>query len=263
MSSLADIQLDFAHALRDPDAPVPAGITAWTGDAPKRRFDVYRNNVYSSLADVLAGRYPAVQRLVGEEFFRAMARVFIDTSPPSSPMLMDYGEGFAAFLDGFPPVRELPYLGDVARIEWAWSRAYHAQDAEPLDPATLGAVAPDRFGALRFVMHPSLLVLASDFPAFSIWRANVEEGEMPLIDLAAGGEETIVVRPRLSVEVRALPAGAYRFVERLQGGGRLDEAAEAASRVDGFDLEMNLRELLRLGAFSDFAVDEGGLDDDA
>ena len=261
MPSLADTQLSFTRALRDPAAPVPAGIIAWSGNAPKRRFDVYRNNVYSSLADVLAGRYPAIQRLVGEEFFRAMARVFIDAKPPTSPMLMQYGGGFAAFLDAFPPVAELPYLGDVARIEWAWSRAYHAGDAQPLDPARLHAVVPEAFAGLRFVLHPSLHLLTSRFPAFSIWHANVEDAAMPPIDLGAGGEDTIVVRPRLSVEVRALPAGARQFLDTLSRGERLDAAAEAASATDGFDLELNLRELLRLGAFCDFTSDEGGADD--
>ncbi|MGE0232948.1 MAG: DUF2063 domain-containing protein [Flavobacteriaceae bacterium] len=258
---MADTQAAFAAALRNPRAPVPAGITAWTGDAPKRRFDVYRNNVYSSLAEVLEGRYPAVRRLVGEEFFRAMARVFIDARPPATPMLMDYGEGFAEFLDGFAPVGELPYLGDVARIEWAWSRAYHAIDAVPLVPARLGTVAPEDLDHLHLRLHPSLHLLTSAYPAFAIWQTNTDDGEVIPIDLAGGGQETIVVRPRLAVEVRQLPPGAYRFLDAIARKTPLGAAAAAASAVEGFDLEMNLRELLRLGAFCDFAIDEGGADD--
>ncbi|MGE0846572.1 MAG: DUF2063 domain-containing protein [Flavobacteriaceae bacterium] len=257
MPTLAEVQRAFAAALRDPAAAVPDGVTAWTGSAPKRRFDVYRNNVYSSLADVLAGRYPAVERLVGAEFFRAMARVFIDAAPPSTPMLMEYGEGFADFLDGFPPVSELAYLGDVARIEWAWNLAYHAADAAPLTPQALERLVPEMLPSVRFAMHPSLQLATSSFPAYRIWRANREEEDPGGIDLASGGEDTIVVRPHLSVEVRPLPAGAYRFVAGLRRGDNLGEAAIAASETPGFDLALNLRELIRLGAFSG-VVGEGG-----
>ena len=108
---------DFAAALLDPEAALPAGLVVWNGSDPAHRFAVYRNNVTSALSDVLADSFPVTQQLVGEEFFRAMARVFLRRSPPSSPMLSAYGEGFPAFVEDFAPARAVPYLADVARLE--------------------------------------------------------------------------------------------------------------------------------------------------
>ena len=123
MPPLSEMQSKFAAALMQADAPVPADITSHTGARPKKRFNVYRNNIYASLILVLEGRFPVVSRLVGAEFFTELARVFVELHPPRSPVLMEYGEGFGTFLQEFDPVDDLPYLGDVARIEWAWNVA--------------------------------------------------------------------------------------------------------------------------------------------
>ena len=76
----ARAQSAFADALLDPARPCPPGLRTWNGSDPARRLAVYRNNVVSSLIDALADTFPVVQRLVGTEFFRAMAGVF---APPA------------------------------------------------------------------------------------------------------------------------------------------------------------------------------------
>jgi len=121
----------FADALLDPEAGVPPGLTSWNGSDPGRRFAVYRNNVVVSLIDALADTYPVVQQLVGDEFFRAMARVFAFAQPPVSPVMAHYGAGFAEFVEGFPPAAALPYLADVARLEYLYVQVYHAADEAP------------------------------------------------------------------------------------------------------------------------------------
>ncbi len=118
---------DFAAALLDPDVAAPDGLVAWNGSDPAHRFAVYRNNVTSALSDVLADSFPVTQQLVGEEFFRAMARIFLRGSPPPSPILTAYGEGFPAFVADFAPARTVPFLADVARLEWLRLRALHGR----------------------------------------------------------------------------------------------------------------------------------------
>ena len=104
----------------------------------------------------LGTRFPATSRIVGEEFFNAMARVFVIAHPPRSPLLMTYGDDFPDFIADFEPAAELPYLADVARLEAARTRAYHAADAVLLDPAAVAAtIGQEALGAVRFALHPS------------------------------------------------------------------------------------------------------------
>jgi hypothetical protein len=141
---LADRQRAFAAALLDASQPIPAGVVDPTGKPCPRRFGVYRNNVLSGLIEALQESFPAVRRLVGEECFRAMARLYAILSPPRSAVMLQYGADFPAFIAGFEPTAALPYLPEVARIERAWLEAYHAMEAVQLDPATLATVAPTR-----------------------------------------------------------------------------------------------------------------------
>ncbi len=131
----------FAAALLDPGQAVPAVVAGPRGKAATRRYGVYRNNVTVSLIDALAAVYPATRRITGPDFFRAMARLHVRATPPSSPLLFEYGRGFPAFIAGYEHARPMPWLADVARIERAWLDAYHAADAEPLAAESRRATA--------------------------------------------------------------------------------------------------------------------------
>ena len=144
MPQLSEVQAGFAAALLDPAAPVPAGIVGPGRRPAPRRFAVYRNNVVSALGNAVAGSFPAVKRIVGEDFFRAMARAYVLAEPPTSPVLLDYGTTFPDFIARFAPAASLPYLPDVARIERRWREAYHAEDAEPLSPDGARRDSPKR-----------------------------------------------------------------------------------------------------------------------
>ena len=122
---LAGLQETFVHAVLRAGLLVPETVASMAGPSRERRIGVYRNNVKASLVAALVGAFPVVQRLVGEEFFEAAAFVFVEHHPPRSPVLAEYGAGFAAFLEGFEPARDLPYLADIARLEWARQQAFH------------------------------------------------------------------------------------------------------------------------------------------
>jgi hypothetical protein len=243
----APTQDSFAAALLDPERPVPRGVTSHTTAVPVRRFAVYRNNVVVGLVKALAARFPAVERVVGEEFFAAMARVFITTHPPRSPLLMQYGDTFPSFIAGFEPAAELPYLADVARLEAARTRAYHAADAEPLDAAALQALDPESLGDVRLSLHPSIEIVRSAHPIVAIWAMNAGEAEPgPIEDWRP--EDALVARPALEVEVRTLPAGGAGFIEALRGGRALAEAVDSAAGDSAqFDLAANLAGLIGSG----------------
>src|SRR6516225_8975863 len=213
MQSLAELQRSFAAALIDPALPTPAGLVGPDGKPSSRRFAVYRNNVVVGLAQTLKDAYPAVHRIVGSGFFHALARAYVVGDLPRSPMLFNYGAGLPDFIDRFEPASVLPYLADVARIERAWTEAYHSAEASPIGPSAFRAIAPDRFPAMHLALHPSLRVVRSQFPALTIWQMNVADGVPAPVDLASGNEDVLIVRPQADVEARSIPEGSPEFIQ--------------------------------------------------
>ncbi|ODR99206.1 hypothetical protein AUC68_04140 [Methyloceanibacter methanicus] len=241
-------QTAFARAVLDAEADVPVFLTGRTGRSAGRRFAVYRNNVYAGLIDVLAGRFPATAKLVGEAFFRAMAREYVAASPPRSAVLLHYGADFADYVGAFPPASAVPYLADVARLEWAWHSAYHAADAAPLSQEALAALGASA-EAMTFALHPSLALVRSSYPVITIWELALRDGEDEPARLPADREDALVLRPALQVAVHRLPPGGAAFVQALSGGNPLPAAAAAALDDDAdFDLAANLAGLMRSGA---------------
>lgn len=250
-----DAQIGFVTALLDPDLPVPEGIIGPRGKAAGKRFAVYRNNVTVSLVNALADIFPAVARLVGEGFFRNMARVYLAEEPPRSALLFEYGHGFPAFLETFEPVGKLSYLPDVARLERAWLDAFHAADADPLPPASLGAVAPEDLGRLCFAPHPATRIIESRFAAVSIFSAS--RSGQTLENIRALEEEAgLITRPGHEVQVRQLPPGAAAFFMDMIDGRPLGDAATGAfDRHPDFDLPSAISAMIESGAFVACQID--------
>jgi hypothetical protein len=251
MPSHADRLREFGAAALNARLPMPEGLVGPDGLPSPRRFDVYRNNVVVGLVNALAAAYPVVQRLVGDEFFRAMATYFVRRDPLASPVLLQYGESFPDFLTIFRPVAHLPYLSDVARIDRARLESYHAADAPSLAAAELARIAPGDFGNLRFALHPSLRITTSRFPALTIWLRNRQPGDPAPVDLSAGGEDTLLVRPDADVTLCELPEGGLAFLRGLQAGKSVMDAALGGFAVTPrFDMQANLTLLLRARAFT-------------
>ncbi len=243
-SGIHDAKRDFAAALRNPLAEPPAGLYTHAAPAASKRFAVYRNNVAVGLIGALEARFPATRRLVGDEFFRAMARLYIKEQPPRSPLMMRYGDEFPRFIESFEPAADIVYLADVARLEAARTRAYHAADAKPLELAAVAALDPGKLESLRLAPHPSLEMVASAFPIVTIWASCT--GEAPLSAIEDWrGETALIARPRLEVEARRAPPGAAALLEALSSGMSLGEAAGAAAAcAQNFDLALNIATLI-------------------
>lgn len=237
----------FAAALLNPNLPCPGGLNNWNGSDPEVRFAVYRNNVTVSLIDALADTFPVVQALVGEAFFRAMARVFVQVSPPRSRLMVYYGDAFADFVASFAPAASVPYLADVARLEMARVRAYHAADVAPIQTEALQAALadPDQLLSLRLHVHPSVQVIESPFAVVSLWAAHQGALCMTSVDPDLA-QSALVFRHGLDVDTLELAAADARFVKTLLAGESLLDAAGAADSSDPeFDLSHALAALLR------------------
>ncbi|MBH3465336.1 putative DNA-binding domain-containing protein [Pseudomonas carnis] len=240
------IQQTFAEALLAPQATCPEGVFSSNGAEPASRFAVYRNNVHSALINALAAAYPVARQLVGDEFFRAMAGLYAQAHPPTSPLISEYGGTFADFIQGFEPAWSVPYLADVARLERLRVRAYHAADCLVLDQhcvlRQLQGCA--QLGQLRVGLHPSLATLESSYSVVSIWAAHQADGAITSFNPwhAQGG---LVLRQGLVVKVFAIDRGSVTFINRLNQGAGLEMAiADALKASDEFDLHLCLTLLI-------------------
>ncbi|MDT8388093.1 MAG: DNA-binding domain-containing protein [Thiogranum sp.] len=248
MSALADLQREFAQALRDPGRRQPSQVCGPRLASAERRFNVHRNNMVAGLIEALQATYPAVHRLVGEEYFSAVARAFIGLHPPRSPMLLHYGGEFGDFLEGFPSAAGVPYLGDVARLEWARTKAFHAADAEPIGLSTLADIADSRLKYLTLELHPSLTLLDSRWPVDSLWRACCTPDQDADVNMDEP-QQVAIVRPVWQVAIHVLPSPAAAFAQLLQQGWALGEATQhCAGLHQDFDLADSLRRLFGIGA---------------
>lgn len=250
---LAQLQAAFANAILDPGMAVPSGLTGPDGRPGARRFAVYRNNVVAGLIETLKAAFPVTCRLVGDEFFAAMARVYVAGEPPRSPIMLDYGAGFSEFIEQFEPAAALPYLRDIARLERSWVEAYHAAEAIPLPPSALARVPPVELPSMRLLLHPSVRIVRSIFPIVAIWQINVDACGTREVNLADGGEDALVTRPDAEVEVRALPVGAAAFIDALLAGSPIVDAMKRGLSVGPcFDLACALTGLFEARAIIGF-----------
>jgi Putative DNA-binding domain len=248
--SIASYATSFSTALLNPDRQTPSSVVGPRGKAAVKRYNVYRNNVTVSLSDALASVFPAVHRIVGTEFFRAMARFHIQESPPRSPLLFEYGRDFPSFIDRYEYAEGMPWLSDTARIERAWLDAYHAADASPLPAALLVSLPPDRLSELTFVAHPATRIVTSNYAALTIFAANRSTERVGEIN-AAKPEDVLITRAAFDVEVRHLPDGGATFLAALISGNTLGEAAAAALEVvPSFDIGASISGMLEAGAFT-------------
>lgn len=216
----------------------------------RQRLQVYRNNLQTSLRAALEAVYPVVARLVGSAFFGQLARRYIAVHPSRSGNLHDFGNRLPAFLRAWPGVAGLPYLGDVAALEWAWHEVYHEADVPALDPAALLAIPPGQQPTLRLRLQPATRLVASCHPVLAIWLANQPDAEPGPISLDDGGVQLLVGRRDFEVAIHELGGAEARWLRALAAGRPLADALGAALELDpGFDFGATLARHLRLGTF--------------
>lgn len=228
----------FAKALLAPEQACPDGLFSSNGADPASRFAVYRNNVHSALINALATAYPVTLQLVGDEFFRAMAGLYVQASPPTSPLISEYGSTLAEFIQAFEPAASVPYLADVARLERLRVCAYHAADTPALEqPAILNALQGQTdLGQLRLQLHPSLATLNSAYAVVAVWAAHQTEDAMATLN-PWHAQGALVLRQGLAVKVFAIDSGSVAFIDSLTHGAALEMAVTHALEASAeFDL---------------------------
>jgi hypothetical protein len=245
MPSLRELQVHVMDALLGAGVRPVAALIAGPGARAEQRFGVYANTVQSTFRDALRSTYPAVRRLVGDDYFRQTAWEFQRLHPSRSGDLVHCAREFPIFLAQLHSDDGFAYLADVARLEWLIQDSLLAAEHAPLDLASLARVPPAAYDGLHFELHPTLRLFESRYPALAIWDVNVgSDAEPPAIDLRSGGDLIAIVRHRLQLQFLRLSAGEHCFLHACaQGecfsaavdrGGEADAAFDAAAVLQRF-----------------------------
>lgn len=253
--SLHSLQADFAAWILGRE---DARLAAWVADnglAPEARLQIYRNIVFNNLTAALRTDFPVVLKLVGEEFFLGAAARYIRTHPSRSGNLQDYGAAFPGFLAAMPEAAGVPYLADVARLEWARQEAYLAAEAMPASITDFALIAEDERTALRFDLHPSARLVSSRYPVLDIWMFCQQESPEHL-RLSDEAQAVMVWREGVQVAMQVVSAECGRFVASLLAGQLLAAAYQSAVEAspNGFDLTACLHWLFRTGLITGYST---------
>jgi hypothetical protein len=245
--ALARFQDAFAHALLAPGVTPAPDVAAF---AAQPAFAVYRNTVAKGCIDALQSNYPVVARLVGEEWFRAAAAVYVREALPVDPTLLRYGSSFADFLARFGPAAEIPYLPGVAQLDRLWTEAHAAADEKALDPAAVACLTPEELAGVMLQTHAAARwAWFEEAPIYTIWTRNRADS-VPDDNIEWRPEGALLVRPRDTVEWIALDAAGCAFLDACAAGRTLAGAAqEALQAQDDADISQLLATLLGVGAF--------------
>lgn len=233
MSALARYQSAFAGSL-------------FGAEDPPGRLAIYRRSVLGALGEALASAYPAVRRLVGEAFFGEAARAYALATPSHSGNLHGYGGGFGDFLEAYAHAARLPWLADVARLEWAVHECFHAEDAAAMDARRLAEVDAREYERLRLRLAPATRLVSSAHPVRAIRAANLGDGDGTMED-EAGPDFLLVRRDGLEVVVDPLEAREWRFLDALARGVPLGAACDT-----DVDIAIVLARQARAGLFCGF-----------
>ncbi len=242
-------QKEFSSALFNSKIQTPRGVINPDGTQATKRFDIYRNNVVSGLIEAMRDGFPLCEKIVGTEFFAAMAKEYVTANPPQTPLMYEYGEDFADYIHNFKPANSVPYLADIARVEWFKRKAYFAADTNSTNPTWFQSLSETQLLNTRGELPSDLFTVDSQFPIHDIWLKTVENLNKAI---AARSQCILISRPADIVNVSLAPSGMHQFIIYLQQNHTIEGAVSATlqDRPDA-DIPNILGQLLpRMRAFT-------------
>ncbi len=256
MSALHELQNSFRDALLSGDTAAAENDVCAGGLSVARRLGIYRNTVFTNLREALRAIFPVVERLVDTDFFNGCSDEYSRRYPSPAGDLNRFGAQFGEFLATFAPAASLPYLPDVARLEWQVNQVYHAADHAALDLAHLATLAPEHYETLRITLHPASALLASLYPVQRIWQVNQPDHTGTLdVHLDSGGVRLLIERHGGHIVLRALSDGEWALLRAIADGAAFAAACTAALSAEAdYDIGAALQTLVSRSTLIDFTL---------
>jgi hypothetical protein len=231
MPDLAAFQRDFAAAMMTDGQAAPAFRS--------QAFAVYRNTSARGVVEAMRATYSTIDMLLGEELFTQIALDYRREQPPMGAVLSDYGRSFPDFLSKQPWTCELPYLTDVATLDWLWLESFLAADAP--------AMPRETHGSGRIALHPAARFVWLASPAMTIWQAHRDPWELTELNPEWVEEGALFTRPGQCIRAELIGADYYAL---LQSCAVPTAVAEIAAQVLAAFPQADLPQLLQRGVAS-------------
>ncbi len=265
MTKLAELQTNFIHDCLS--GSLTADNTLMANDldteliSAQGLMGIYQNSAIANITNSLSLSYPVIEKLVGNDFFRAMCKQYIVNHWPTSGNMDDYGDCFSSFLAGFEQAKHLTYLEDVAQLEWIFHQSSLANDSSHFDWTRLAKVASS--DNLTFLLSPSVSLMCSTMPIDKIWLMNQmnapENIELSLdsdSDSDSDSDTFIVLfRQGLKTEMMTVVASEFAFLQSIENGHDFEAAIENAKAVDAnIAIDHSLKKYIELGVICGFSI---------
>lgn len=222
----------------------------------EQRLQVYRNNIFETKLENLRRIYPTIIKLVGDDFFRTITQHFIKNQPSSSGNLIDYGGNYSDFLETFEATTSIPYLSEIAELEWGYHQLFHAADSHMLDITRLNSISENQYPNLKFTLNPACKLFVFQYPIYHIWKMCHESAEQEgSIDLNQGGDNILLVRHplELTIQIHKLSAGEFALLAALMANNTFAEACDNALKIQhNLDVTYVLGQQISMGTITDF-----------
>lgn len=257
--TLKDTQEQFKKIILEPESlreNMAFVQTCYEGKIPlEKRFEVYRGNLISSLTDVVTSTYELITALTGEDFASSMAREYILQNIPERANMNTYGGTYAEFIESFNPAQSLPYLPDIARLEWAMHLSYYGADEPDIDLTALSE--EDNFEILELVLKDHVHLLQSNYPLDQIRNACLDPNQAGTLSLEQEApSHFLITRPKFVAELEPISKDVYDFLLLIQNKNSLGEIFETFSKKEPNrqpeDLQHILQDLLKKNIFTDY-----------
>lgn len=226
MPNLAEFQRDFAAALLEDGQPKRS--------RGSQAFAVYRNTCARGVVEALRAAFPTIDMILGDEMFTGAALDYRREEPPAGPVLSDYGFRFPGWLSRQPWTCELPYLADVARLDWLWLESFLAADPDRV-PAKPGPQP-------RIMLHPATRFAWLATPALTIWQAHRDPWGFDELDPDWIEEGALITRPDGRVLVQSIDRACHYLLLLCAASTSLTQCVETVAEAYP---RTNLPELLQ------------------
>ena len=231
MSELLKIQTDFLNGIFHKDESILKHIDKVGAISPKQRLQIYQNNAYLILTEVLRDTFPAINKMVSNDFFNYSAHEFIKLSPPNAGDMNNYGSGFPEFLEKFKPLEEHSYLGDLARLEWLRHQSYLSHKQDSLEAKDLESLTSSEIENMKLSLQPHVFILKSAWPIDKIYKLSIE-GEAEDFNMRDTPSNLVIFQKNKEVVVWSVTSAVFTFLNECHERKTFREAMTKATQID-------------------------------
>lgn len=246
MLSLLELQTEFQSGVLKNDAKNLINAIVENHFSAEQQLQIYHNNILVSLTEALQSIYPNIQRLLGEDFFKAAANIYIPQNLPHTGSLIEFAGNFAEFLADFEHTKEMLYLVDIAKIDWACHQIYHAKDSPLFDLNKLRNIPEAEYEQIKFILNPASFILKSAYPVLHIIKICQEiVGPEETVNLEEGGDNILIIRKEMEITFDRLSGAEFSFLQAIAEGYLFEKVCDLTLQNDPkFDVNSYLQKCL-------------------